>query len=112
MLCHTENIAPGTVAIARSGNDVPASDVANPEFYIPISTDKAFVFCKPLISASLENKQKPNQLAYYMKNGMACHRIDNTVLTVKPSEQHTKNTVKQKAANNNQWRQLTEDTDS
>ena len=36
ILCHTEKIAPGTVAIARSGKEVCASDVARPEFCIPI----------------------------------------------------------------------------
>lgn len=43
MLCHTENIAPGTVASARSGNAVPASEVASPEFCIPTSMESAFV---------------------------------------------------------------------
>lgn len=42
ILCHTENMAPGTVAIERSGKAVPASDVANPEFCIPISMERAF----------------------------------------------------------------------
>ena len=42
ILCHTEKTAPGTVAIARFGNAVPASDVASPEFCIPISIDNAF----------------------------------------------------------------------
>ena len=44
ILCHTEKMAPGTVAIARSGNAVPAKDVARPEFCIPISIERAFVF--------------------------------------------------------------------
>jgi len=44
ILCHTEKIAPGTVAIERSGNADPAKDVARPEFCIPISIDKAFFF--------------------------------------------------------------------
>ena len=44
ILCHTEKIAPGTVAIAKLGNDVIAKEVANPEFCIPISIDIAF-FC-------------------------------------------------------------------
>ena len=44
MLCHTEKIAPGTVAIARFGNAVPARLVASPEFCILISMESAFVF--------------------------------------------------------------------
>ena len=44
MLCHTEKIAPGTVAIANEANDVNARLVARPEFCIPISIEIAFVF--------------------------------------------------------------------
>ena len=42
ILCHTENIAPGTVAIERSGNVPAANVVARPEFCIPISMATAF----------------------------------------------------------------------
>ena len=44
MLCQTENMAPGTVAIARVGNVVAAKLEARPEFCMPISIDRAFVF--------------------------------------------------------------------
>ena len=43
MLCHTEKIAPGTVAIASDENAVPARLVASPEFCMPISMESAFV---------------------------------------------------------------------
>jgi len=42
MLCHTEKMAPGTVAIVRFGNAVAAREVARPEFCIPISMESAF----------------------------------------------------------------------
>ena len=42
ILCHTEKMAPGTVAMAKLGKDVIAKEVANPEFCIPISIDMAF----------------------------------------------------------------------
>ena len=44
ILCQTEKIASKTVAMARLGNAVFASDVASPEFCMPISTVKAFAF--------------------------------------------------------------------
>ena len=59
ILCHTEKIAPGTVAIARFGNAVPAREVARPEFCIPISMEIAFVFAL-LICNSLPSA-KPHQ---------------------------------------------------
>ena len=43
MLCHTEKIAPGTVAIASDENAVAARLVARPEFCIPISMESAYV---------------------------------------------------------------------
>ena len=43
MLCHTEKTAPGTVAIAMSGKAEPASEVARPEFCMPISMATAFL---------------------------------------------------------------------
>ena len=46
ILCHTEKMAPGTVAIAKFGNDVIASEVANPEFCMPISIDIAFFLAR------------------------------------------------------------------
>ena len=45
ILCQTENIAPGTVAMARFEKAVFARLVASPEFCIPISIESAFVFC-------------------------------------------------------------------
>ena len=64
MLCHTEKIAPGTVAMDRFGNAVPARDVASPEFCIPISIDSAF-FCgrdKSNIVPSRNPKTYPSRL--------------------------------------------------
>lgn len=58
------------------------------------------------------NKQYPNQLAYDMAGSMTDYRINKTVLTVKPSKHHTKDAVKQKAAENDKRRQLPENTDS
>ena len=43
MLCHTENIAPGTVAMASDENAVAARLVARPEFCMPISMESALV---------------------------------------------------------------------
>lgn len=40
MLCHTENMAPGTVAMARAENAVAARLVASPEFCMPISMER------------------------------------------------------------------------
>ena len=40
MLCHTENMAPGTVAMARPENAVAARLVARPEFCMPISMER------------------------------------------------------------------------
>ena len=57
MLCHMENIAPGTVAIASVEKDVLARLVARPEFCIPISIERAFVFDK--LSFNAFPKQKP-----------------------------------------------------
>ena len=42
MLCQTEKMAPGTVAIARPENAVAARLVASPEFCIPISMESDF----------------------------------------------------------------------
>ena len=44
MLCQTEKMAPGTVAIERSGKAVVAREVARPEFCMPTSIERAFVF--------------------------------------------------------------------
>ena len=64
MLCHTEKIAPGTVAMAKLGKDVIAKEVANPEFCIPISIDIAFFWdvfmCR--IEAILKPATYPNKL--------------------------------------------------
>ena len=43
ILCHTEKMAPGTVAIASDGNAVPAREAARPEFCMPISIVSALV---------------------------------------------------------------------
>ncbi len=59
MLCHTEKIAPGTVAIARFENETLARDVARPEFYIPISIDIAFTFDKGILSNFPSRKPQP-----------------------------------------------------
>ena len=59
ILCHTENIAPGTVAIAKLENDTLASDVARPEFCIPISIDIAFIFGKGILSIIPSKKPHP-----------------------------------------------------
>ena len=50
ILCHTEKIAPGTVAIARFGKADPASDVASPEFCIPISIETAFFLGRSILN--------------------------------------------------------------
>ena len=42
MLCQTEKIAPGTVAMGICGKVLDASEVARPEFCIPISIETAF----------------------------------------------------------------------
>ena len=42
MLCQTENIAPGTVAMGIFGKALDASEAASPEFCIPISIETAF----------------------------------------------------------------------
>ena len=64
ILCHTEKIAPGTVAIAKLGKDVIAKEVANPEFCMPISIDIAFFFavfmCKR--DAIIKPAAYPNRL--------------------------------------------------
>ena len=44
ILCHTEKIAPGTVAIASFGKAVAARLVARPLFCIPISIERALLF--------------------------------------------------------------------
>lgn len=46
ILCQTEKIAPGAVAMDRFEKAVPARDVASPEFCIPISIDNAFLLRK------------------------------------------------------------------
>ena len=43
ILCHTEKIAPGTVAMAMFGKAEPAREVARPEFCMPISMATAFL---------------------------------------------------------------------
>ena len=59
MLCHTEKIAPGTVAIASVLKEEAARLVAKPEFCIPTSTHKALVFA----ALSLRSLPTPNPQA-------------------------------------------------
>ena len=63
MLCQTEKIAPGTVAMSRFGNAVPARLVARPEFCIPISMESAFVFA----GGSLSSLPSPKPF-YYLRD--------------------------------------------
>ena len=46
ILCHTLNIAPGTVAIAKFGKAFVAKLEARPEFYIPTSIAIVFLWRK------------------------------------------------------------------
>ena len=64
MLCHIENIAPGTVAVASAENEVFARLVARPEFCMPISIERAFVFAGLSFNAIPNKKPKmyPNTL--------------------------------------------------
>ena len=59
MLCQTEKIAPGTVAMASAGKAEAARAVARPEFYIPISIESALV----LGGGSLRILPSPNPAA-------------------------------------------------
>ena len=64
MLCHIENIAPGTVAIDNVEKVVVARLVASPEFCMPISIESAFVFDEFIFKTFPNKKPKryPKQL--------------------------------------------------
>ena len=59
MLSHTENMAPGTVAMARPENAVAARLVARPEFCMPISMERAFVLGVENFSSIPRPKPQP-----------------------------------------------------
>ena len=64
-MCQTEKRAPGTVAIARLGIVVFASELASAEFYIPVSIEIAldFLIDIPLALPSKNPNKYPPRLS-------------------------------------------------